>query len=33
VDAGITLALPGNPFINRDGSGRGMIREAGRRGL
>ena len=33
VDAGITLAQPGNPFINPDGTGRGMIREAGRRGL
>jgi NAD(P)-dependent dehydrogenase (short-subunit alcohol dehydrogenase family) len=33
VDAGITLAQPGNPFINPDGTGKGMIREAGRRGL
>lgn len=33
VDAGMTLAQPGNPFINADGTGRGMIREAGRRGL
>lgn len=33
VDAGATLTVPGNPFINPDGTGRGMIREAGRRGL
>ncbi|HLO34566.1 MAG TPA: glucose 1-dehydrogenase [Candidatus Deferrimicrobium sp.] len=33
IDAGTTLTVPGNPFINPDGTGRGMIREAGRRGL